>query len=223
MRNLFCPKCGKTANKLHAGLCEECFLEKFDFASKLPNKLIIPECRECGRFYISGKGFFKLDDAIGYFLKGIKDKEIYSVTYRISNDKLYVTIYSKLGELNKREEKIMEFKQPKVVCKICNMKFSGYFNAILQVRGNFNRDKILKEIESNVEKLNKEDKMAFVSRTSRKKEGLDLQFGSKSTANKIARALKARYNAKIKLSSTLYGMKEGKKIYRDTILVLFGE
>lgn len=223
MRNIFCPKCGKIVTKLYSGLCENCFLEKFSFANKLPDKLLITECRECGRLYLGEKDFHTLDYAIEHFFKGFKFKELYSVTYRVSKDKIHATLHIKINSLGKQEEKEIELRHPLVVCKICNMKFSGYFNAILQLRGNINIDRVSKEIERKVDELKKSDKMAFVSRTVKKRGSIDYHFGSKSVADNVARFLKSRYNAKTKITRTLYGMKEGKKVYRDTILVSFGE
>ncbi|MBI2084082.1 MAG: hypothetical protein HYT70_00495 [Candidatus Aenigmarchaeota archaeon] len=223
MHNIFCPKCGRTVSKLYSGLCGDCFLEKFSFADKLPDKLLITECRECGRFYLGEKDFHTLEGAIEKFFKGLKFKELHSVTYRVSKDNIHATLHARISGMKKEEEKEISLKHPLVVCKICNMKFSGYFNATLQVRGNVNIDKVSKEIERKVDELKKEDKMAFVSGSAKKRGGIDYYFGSKSAADKVARFLKSRYRTKTKITRTLYGMKEGKKVYRDTILVSFGE
>jgi NMD protein affecting ribosome stability and mRNA decay len=48
-------------------------------------------------------------------------------------------------------------------------------------------------------------------------------IGSKSAANKVVRVMQSRYGAVIKKSRKLYGLIEGKKSYRDTILVSIGK
>ncbi len=223
MSRKFCPKCGKDANKLYDGLCSECFLTKFNFAEKLPDKLSVRNCKECGKFFNEEKSFKTLEDGIEAHLKHLKNKEIESISYRVANNKLIVTLHSKINGLKKKEEKTLQFNQPKILCKFCSMKVSGYFTSIMQLRGKFDKELVMKEIDWLMKRLESVDETAFISKIVEKGHGVDLYFGSKTAANKIAKYFKERYKTRNKLSSTLYGTKLGKRLFRDTVLVLFGE
>lgn len=223
MSGKFCPKCGKTIEKLYDGLCSDCFLEKFKFAEKLPDRVSVSLCKECGRFYRGDEPFETIEAAIEDYFKNMKDEEIQSISYRISKNKLIVTVYSKINGLKKEEERTLQFNQPKILCKYCSMKVSGYFTSIMQLRGRFDREKIMKEIAEMMKSLESTDETSFISKIEERRGNIDLYFGSKTVANKIAKYFKERYTTKNKHTSTLYGEKHGKRLYRDTVLVLFGE
>jgi len=51
------------------------------------------------------------------------------------------------------------------------------------------------------------------------KGGFDINFSFKRYAYELVNKLRKKYNLSMKVSRKLVGMKEGKKVYRDTILV----
>ncbi|MBI2542811.1 MAG: hypothetical protein HYW24_01360 [Candidatus Aenigmarchaeota archaeon] len=218
----FCPSCGKTISELYENVCRECFLEKVNISDFLPDEIKMPICKECGKLFISEKSFAGKEQAAEFFFGKLKQKEINSVSYRVVNEKIMATVHAKFGELEVEKEKTIQIKQPKITCKFCSMKLSGYYTTILQIRGKTNID-TLKEIQDFVDMLKGDDNMAFISNVVKKKEGIDLYLGSKSVAGKIAKYLKDRYKTKNKISRTLYGIVQGKKTYRDTISVKFGD
>ena len=223
MSSKFCPKCGKAIKKVYDGLCSDCFLGKFNFAEKLPDRISVNTCKLCGKLYHGEKTFRRLDLAIENYFKHIKDKEVESISYRIGHNKLVVTVHSIINKLKKEEEKTIQFNQPKILCKFCAMKVSGYFTSIMQLRGRFDKERVRGEIDFMMKKLESTEDTAFISKVVEKREGVDLYFGSKTVANKIAKYFKKKYETRNKLSSTLYGMKHGKSLFRDTVLVVFGE
>ena len=186
MSRKFCPKCGKSTNNFYEGLCAECFLKKFEVSKKIPDKLLVYHCKECGNYYIDQKKFESLETALENYFKNLKHNEIEAINYRISRDKLFVTLHLKIEGLEKTEEKDIQLRQPRIICKFCTMKSTGYFTSLIQLRGNFD-EKILKEIEQLVEKNKGGDDTAFISKVVKKKEGMDLYIGSKTIANKIAK------------------------------------
>lgn len=221
MSRKFCPKCGKITKDFYENLCEECYLAESKILDKLPDEITIALCKECRMNYVKNKRFKNLESVVSKLLKKINS--ICSATYRITNNKLFVNIYFKINGIKGQKEKTIKIKQPKIICKFCNMKFSGYFNSVLQLRGSFKQDKILNEIKNIIEQLKNDDSLSFISNIAQKTNGIDVYIGSKSAANKIANKLKNRYKTKNKITRKLYGKIGGKSTYRDTILILFSE
>jgi len=220
MRKKFCPKCGRETEDLHNGLCESCFLSKVSVAQKIPEKLVVKECRLCGKFFVNGPSE-SIESSVEAFLEDIlKQKDIISASYRLSGNKISLTLKLKKDGLEKTEEKTINLAVKKIICKTCSMRDSGYFQATLQVR---TPETVLPAIENEVENqinyLNKYDKLAFVSNFQKVKNGFDVLIGSKNSAKQIAKILKAKYGAKIKITRKLSGNISGKKVYRDTIIV----
>jgi len=220
MGKKFCPKCGRQTDEFYNGLCSSCSLSGISVAKKLPNQLRIKECKICGKFFMNDLSG-STESLVESFLEDlIKQKEIMSATYRISGNKIFLTLKLKKGDFEKTEEKALDLITKKIICQTCSMKETGYFQATLQIRA---PDELLPEIKSEIESqinyLNQYDNLAFISNFQETKNGFDFLIGSKNSANQIAKILKLKYKAKIKISRKLSGSIKGKKVYRDTILV----
>jgi|YelNatPaOPRAMG01_1025707.scaffolds.fasta_scaffold04552_13 nonsense-mediated mRNA decay protein 3 len=220
MREKFCPKCGKKTEKFYEGLCEDCYLSKFSLSKKLPDKIIIKQCKFCGKFFL-GNHSGSIEDLIEIFLQDfLKEGELTSISYRIAENKVFLTLNLKINDLKKTEEKEVDLIIKKIICQACAMKESGYFQAIIQVRAPENLlSEIKKEIDDQINYLNQYDNLAFISNFQEVKNGFDVFIGSKASAQQIARTLKLKYKAKIKITRKIAGKLKGKKIYRDTILI----
>ncbi|MEM5772737.1 MAG: NMD3-related protein, partial [Candidatus Aenigmatarchaeota archaeon] len=148
MREKFCPKCGRKTENLYEGLCKACFLSKFSLAEKIPERIIINECKSCGKFFLKNSSG-SVENLVETFLQNfLKEEELSSISYRINDNKLYLTLILKINDLEKKEEKILDFMTKKIICQACSMKFSGYFQTILQVRA---PTKLLQEIKEEIE------------------------------------------------------------------------
>lgn len=221
----FCPVCGRTVEKLYDGLCADDFLKKLNFEKLVPQKIIIKQCKICGNFYIDKHSAATLDGAVDLFLQKIlKESMIHSANYRIEGNKIHITLAIAYEDLKKEQTFSRELVVKRITCDSCNMKKSGYFNAILQIRV---PEKILQlvidDILSQIDLMHNYNDMAFIAKTERKKEGVDFYVGSKDVAEQIAKNLKLRYDAEIKKSSKQSGYLSGKQLYRDTILVRMGK
>jgi NMD protein affecting ribosome stability and mRNA decay len=220
MGEKFCPKCGKKAEKLYEGLCEVCFLSKFSLSKKLPDKITIKQCKFCGKFFL-GNHSGSIENLIEAFLQDfLKEEELTSISYRIAENKLFLTLNLKINELEKTEEKEVDLIIKRITCQTCAMKNSGYFQAIIQIRAPENLlPEIKKEIEDQINYLSQYDNLAFISSFQEVKNGFDVFVGSKASAQQVARTLKLKYKAKIKITRKIAGKLKGKKVYRDTILI----
>jgi len=220
MGKKFCPKCGKETEKFFKVLCEECFSKGISFSDKLPTSIVVKTCKMCGKVFSEGESAETVGKAIDNFLSTILDMpEIESASYRIFNDVAYITVSVKVGDTTRIEKINMRIVRKSITCKYCAMKSVKYYRSKLQLRAPGNLEKIVGEIEQQAGAINKHDKLAFISSVEKVKGGYDILIGSKSAAMQIAKTLKKRYNASIKISRKLGGYISGKKVYRDTILI----
>lgn len=223
-RGKFCPKCGKETEVLYKGLCSDCFLKEFNLADKIPEKIVLGTCKVCGNVYLKEGKFSTVEEAIENLLEKIlRQKEIRSATYRIGGNSLFLTIEIEFEGLQKKIESEIPIVNKTITCRFCNLQKASYYNVTIQVRVPKNmEEKIVGDIEREIARINKYDNFSFISGINNLKEGVDIMVGSKSAAEHVVNYLKRRYNAKTKISRKLYGLIEGKKSYRDTILVSIG-
>ena len=219
MSKKFCPKCGKKVEKLYNNLCSDCFLEKLNV--EIPSKFVIRKCKDCGKYYVGDKDFDSVEPSISKALSdSLNDPKIKSVTYRVSNNKIIVTLIIGVEDVEKEKVGEIQLVEKSIMCKYCSLKNAKYFNSMLQVRVNKElENEILNRIEDQIDRLNRTDKFAFISSIKKLKRGFDVYIGSKSAATKVANYLKNQYKLKTKISRKQYGMEGGKTIYRDTILI----
>jgi len=216
----FCPKCGREIDKLYDSLCEKCFLSKLSITDDIPNDIKVKQCKLCGKFFIK-TGATSVEGVIETFLEDLlKKKHVQSASYRIKNNTLFLSLRTKIEDLEKVEEKIINLIFKSIICSTCVMKKSGYFQAIIQIRTPESLAAvILDEIETQIDNFSRYDETAFISGKEKIKQGFDIYLGSKRVAMLLAKILKTKYGAEIKISRKLGGSIKGKKVYRDTILV----
>jgi nonsense-mediated mRNA decay protein 3 len=224
MLEKFCPKCGKTVEKLYDNLCKQCFLEKFSVLEKLPRKVTIAQCKHCDRYVIGKNVTEDFDEVLKREFKEIlKLDYVDKLDYIAVEDKINLKIFLKIDKLRKIENAQLPFKTKKITCQYCNMRLSGYHNAILQVSCPTElKEEILELIENKINLLARKDNLAFVAEKVDTPRGFTLKIGSKSAAKKIAKIMKKEYEAEIKLSRKLVGRKYGKNVYRLTISIRLG-
>jgi len=106
-----------------------------------------------------------------------------------------------------REVRI-EFEQ--ALCDECYRSRSGYYEAILQLRGSAERvERVRRKLVGALERR------TFIAREEELKGGVNLYAGSRSA---LQQAL-AEFGYSIKPSFKLAGMRQGKRIYRATYLI----
>ena len=211
MPKYFCPKCGKEVNRLIKNLCKDCFLETLKI--KLP-KIVLKKCKVCGKYY--DKRFLgEKDEFIERELKKmLKNLDVKEASYWL-NGSLHLKLLFEVECHQLQKEVKIEVKEEKGICRYCSLRLSSYWEAILQIRGR--KEGILKEIEEMLKK--EKHKLAFISRIVELKNGFDIYLGSKKVARRIAK--KFEKEAKIKITRKFYGFRQGRRIYKDTILVDF--
>ena len=225
MGEKFCPKCGRKTEKFYENLCGKCFLSKLSFIDKIPDKILVKKCRNCGRYFFEKEKGESMEELIESIIRNfLRWPEVEKIRYEIEDDKLHVSLDIRFEDLRKIEEKDIKLRTKTITCKQCSMINLGYYRAIVQVRAPQEiLGRIYKEIEEKVNLLRKYDELSFISKVVKSKSGFDVFIGSKEVAREIARDIKKKYVGKIKISRKLSGSIRGKKVYRDTIMIRIGE
>jgi len=205
---MFCVECGKKG-KTYNGLCIDCYIKMHSFFI-IPSQIEITFCRDCDAYKIGGE--WKKGDMQREIEEYIKNRIKAGLPYECEIKENKVTCIGKFEGRKIKEEKEVEIKEKYKLCPKCSLRKGGYFEAILQIRGKIANEK---EIEETIMR-NVEEKQSFVSKKEEVKGGIDYYIGSKKAAKKAAQEIKEITGGELKVSSSLIGIKDGKRIYRDT-------
>ncbi|MEM3400120.1 MAG: NMD3-related protein [Candidatus Micrarchaeia archaeon] len=203
-----CPSCGaNSSNQTFVGsFCIPCYSKKLRIS--LP-EIEIEECERCGRIKHHGEWCKKtkkvLVEKIHQLIK--TDCEL---SINIKNNDAELLFLLRFGDTLIPIRKEIHIRTKKAICDTCFRRASGYYEAIIQLRGE----------KARVNKLQKKliwliSKNSFVSRVERLPEGVNLYVGSR----KVADAALTILSLDRKISGKLHGIKDGRRIYRITYCV----
>jgi len=194
-------------------LCKECFLRE-KLRLSLPPSIELMYCNMCESACIGGKwhNYDQIEDAVAELVaKSIKgnleeiERETGDVVVldldvmRSGRGEYYAEVSIKHGKFFLERKSLVVIKR--TTCPPCSKLHGGYFEAVLQIRGNFD-PKIVEKIEKTVQGY--KDKNSFVTKILRVRGGVDIYLGSKKTAEKIVKSFKG--TADIKKSSQLISL-----------------
>jgi len=207
----FCFLCGKKTEKLIKGYCENCYNKKFKLI-EIPKEVLVTICSKCNKIKEGNKW---KDIEINEFLRNkikILGKNV-KIRFEINDIvKVYAKGFLKDSKNLKGEVHEVKLKIKKEVCLECSRKYSDYYEALIQIRGNLTNDDI-----------NSIDDIVLMKKGSYRieevKGGYDLFISSKSLGEKITELLRKKYKTEIKKSYKLITSREGKNIYRNIILI----
>ena len=126
--------------------------------------------------------------------------------------KLFVKGSPKGSRKIKEETYDIKIKIIKETCNTCSKQAGSYYESTIQLRGKLT-DEDIDSIDDIVLSRDGFYKLKVV------KGGYDFLVSSKSLAKKITEYFKKKYKVEIKKSFKLVTKKEGKDIYRDTVLL----
>ncbi len=205
---MICPKCGadEKEKKFIGPFCIDCY----EFKIKLPKKdLYIEQCVKCKRIRLKGKWQeFSKKDISEYITKKCKG-EFDNAKFNIDTNEILfkINIDGKEVEINKR----IKFEIKKTMCKDCSRRLGGYYEAIIQLRGNE------KKIEKWFKKIPGALKKTYITKIEELKEGINLYVGSYREVQKFM----SKYGFKPIVTKKLVGVDQGKRLYRSTFLLRF--
>lgn len=232
MARTFCHICGRITSELYENKCRRCFIKEKSFL-RLP-KPSVRVCKGCLRYFKRGRWYHAdgtleevLEKACPLVLKETLHVEMENTRIDIqaeapvkaSNKEYRVKCTVKAsGEaygITCEDEGEVEVKATLELCRDCSRKAGGYYEAILQLRGD--TDLVTSGVDEILSTLNKDQK-ALLTTLNKLKEGTDLYFASTQVARKGAKTLVEKYGGSLKESARLHGVdKSGKNIYRVTV------
>lgn len=195
-----CPRCGILSkdSKFIGSICEHCYIS-INKPKNLPDKITIYVCRECGANKVNHWG----EDILEGIQYMFSDKRFGVPKITLRDDSVSIK-YPKIDDVF-----LIPIKFKKSLCDECTRKFSGYYEAIVQLRGIYADAIFVSKFIRRVERI------TFIPRVEELKEGIDVYVGDKQAV----RALLAALKLKPKVTHKLYGIKDGRKVYRTTFLI----
>lgn len=231
---MFCVECGREG-ELIAALCKDCYSKKRAKAS-LPEHVDVTLCVHCSSMQTDhgwkdvGSVKEAAEAAIGNALTVTKDAKVSGISVQLveqdeRNMEAGVTVQltSSGVELERQLSTVIRLKRGS--CTECSKQQGSYYEAILQVRGpgksldEAEEREIERIVKGRVGSLRKSTREVFISKTESVKGGLDFYFSTIPAAKSLARELQETMCAEYKESSSLWGRRDGKEVYRMTFLV----
>jgi nonsense-mediated mRNA decay protein 3 len=205
-----CIKCGaKQGSKAFVDLlCIDCYTPHIE----IPKSFAVTLCHRCGAVLRGKKWLASSPREIGKWLAiKVKGSDARNVAIDINSSTLTFEVETERGNVPITVPIRVEIQ--KALCEHCNKMAGGYYEAIIQFRGRPDRasrwaDKISEFLQGKT----------FVAGREELKEGIDLKVGSSKAA------LSAINDAGIKdyvISKKLWGLKQGKRVYRTTFALRF--
>jgi len=215
MKKKFCPKCGREADHFIEGLCDECFKERFKLI-EVPEKIKIMICKNCGRINGIDPKKQTIEDVIRKKIKiRGKIKNLFIKETKKIGKKIYFDIEAigKIGNIQKNENEKTVVLISERLCDYCGKVKGGYYEAIIQLRSE-NNENIANAFE-NINKIMKNNK-GLLTKIEKRSNGIDIYITPKSLVDKIIRNIPHKETKK---SYSLVTIKEGKDLYRTTLLL----
>jgi nonsense-mediated mRNA decay protein 3 len=203
-----CPRCGSLSSqkKFVGDFCLDCFSSRIKL--ECPRKIAVPLCASCGK--MRAKDWVEMSErSLEEFVLS-KCKGGYT-NARLSLEPTQQVIFTfEGGDSSIELTRDVELEFQKTNCRICSRKTSGYFEAIVQIRGE--KEKMEKLAERISRKL---EKSTTISKTEELKEGIDYYVVSKKATGEVLSSLGLSFTT----SNKLFGVKDGQRIYRTTFCV----
>lgn len=238
------------------GLCQTCFAEEHPLI-RAPEKVDLEVCGRCGAYLLDGGWREPKEESTSTTLQAAREAVLSKITVAKRGptgvkyvgfseaENLEVEFEPELvppdvvvevrvrGKIVEDQLEEQEGRAEVVVnvgvttCDVCSRAMSGYYEAILQIRGenDISEEKlseVYRDLENYVVEKRGRDRTAFVAKVERKHGGLDLYLGSKDLARNMAKLLKSNYGGEIAESAELVGRtRNGRDKYRITVVVRF--
>ncbi len=203
-----CPMCGKSSNDVRfiVDICEPCTIKKIQ--STLPGVVAIRVCKFCGRIWSAGDFVPERKDSLAVAIKqALRQKDCMIDVLESGQDLVKARFTCETQGKHVTFITELKLKRNYEMCPRCSRIKAGYYEAVVQFRGEMGHvERMAAALQRFMERRD-----AFISRTETLKTGIDVYASSKKLASEFMLAWKL----KPKRSYTLYGMKHGKKLYRN--------
>ena len=231
-RSRFCPKCGRETAKLVEGLCEECFAARIKaelFRCFRSSQFELKYCKGCDSFF-KGKERVDLETAVENFAERMikrlfgdvkSEIEVSKIEKLREKDKILASLDVNVWvcgvEVGGELPLYVYFR--KELCEDCSKIAGGYYAAVVQLRAEGREPseaEIAKAREIALSSLGEHD---FITKEKKVRGGIDFYVSSSAYARRISREIVRRLGGSFSESPKLYGIKNGKRIYRVSFSV----
>lgn len=231
---MFCVECGKEG-ELIGPLCLDCHSKKHVHAT-LPPFVDVVLCAHCSSLEVEDRwvevGSVKeaIEQSVGRAVTVPKEVSVQSLQIQLSEKdertfeaSVDVRLESHGHEFGRSLTTTARLRRG--ACKECSKQKGSYFEAILQLRGDdrvlnrSNEDAMRHQVLDRVDALRADSREIFVSKVERVRGGLDFYFSTAQAARIVARELQDLRCAEYKESTSLWGRREGREVFRVTFLV----
>lgn len=206
MVELVCPKCGKTSDRI--GFIDAFCVNCYPISIRVPPKIEIEQCKACEKVRLRGEWVPYSRKTISDYVAGKCRGDFQHAEYEPEEGVVLFTLIRDGKELKVRRNIEVEMKT--VMCRQCSRISGGYFQGLIQLRGD--RKKVGKLAEKLLSRL---EKRTFITKEEEKDGGLDLYVGNSKAVIELVAELKM----KALITRKLVGVQQGKKLYRTTFLI----
>ena len=207
-----CPICGASSDntKFYGQFCESCTIERIK--KDMPKSVEISICKRCGRIKSEGHYVEPSLEAIAKNIEKQFSSRGYIVEIEGGGD-----VYADVRLVSKSPEQPdmalrVSIEYSKTLCPVCQRRAAGYYEAIYQLRGS---EEKMQRFIKRLDRVFSGDE--FISRIEKVDNGYDVYLSSKS----LASAFLAENRIKAVASYSLHGMRNGKRVYRNTYSISF--
>jgi nonsense-mediated mRNA decay protein 3 len=204
MSGLVCPRCGRTSDQVE--FIEAFCRDDYPVRLKLPEKIELEQCTRCERIRLRGEWLPYNGKKIGEYVVSKCRGDFESAEYDLNTQ---TATFSMRGT-GSRVPRTVRLEIKKTICQQCSRISGGYYEAIIQLRG----DPL--KVRGHAEMLMKRlARKTFIAKEEEKDAGLDIYVGSSKAVVEVVTAL----SLKTLITKKLIGRDEGKRLYRTTFLI----
>ena len=228
---MFCVECG-AEGPVYEGLCANCFRKRHPIVA--PVEFVdVPRCQSCGSYRLRS-GWTKADrdlvipQLLREAMPPLAPYERLSFTHvareeDANNLSVRVKAAGRFQELTAVQDFQVRIRIKPSYCDACQKQRGRYYEGILQVRGE-DRELAPREVRAArtfvTARIDRsEDSEAFVSRIEEVHGGLDFYVSTNALAKGLARDLAGAFGGTVTASPKLFGLRQGREVYRVTALV----
>ncbi len=204
-----CPSCGRTSTEIqfYGQFCKKC-TEK-ELLETTPALAEVILCKNCGKIRLQGRFVKDTGQNIQDVLQAqFKNYEVKLIDYDPEKSTADIYFSKQVNGRNVSVEVKLQLMYKKTLCENCNRRAGSYYEAVMQLRGNHER------MERFIERVGRyfEKRGEFIAKVKEADKGFDVYLSNK----KLAASFISSHHLESTNSYTLYGMKNGKKVFRHT-------
>src|SRR3989338_327609 len=205
-----CPRCGKSSHDAEfvGEFCASCYPVEI----KCPSMVEVAKCSRCERL-LGPRGWVK-EGQFDFDLLIKRNCKGKFIEVKFDPVGGLAVFWVKAGSGETKVERKVELRVQKGICSDCTRRTGGYFEGNIQIRGEERKvQKFAMKIANELEKK------SFIAKIEELKEGIDIYFGNRVAAIDALNEFGLSYYRTEKLA----GERNGRRLYRTTLLVRLGK